>query len=104
MVRLAADCAEAVYKHNPKVVVPGVTLSDSDYVDVCEIGASRSGAYKATAIKVHQLSNTLVVAVRGTKKTSPIDWITDANGAPEDATQAGSSRSGVLTLKHHGAD
>ena len=85
-MRLAADCAEAVYKHKSNMASPRVPLSEDDYVDICEMRASQSGAYKATAIKIHRPSKTLVVAVRGTKKTSPIDWITNANGAPEDAT------------------
>lgn len=87
MMRLAADCAEAIYKHADGVTIPGVTLNDEDYTELCSMGASQSGAYKATALRVHSGSGTLVVAIRGTKKTSPIDWITNANGTPEDVAE-----------------
>jgi len=86
LVRLAADCAEAVYDRKQKAVIPGLTLPTSDFELVREIAATSTGDFKATSLRVHQLSRTLVIAIRGTRKTSPIDWITNTNGEPNDAS------------------
>jgi len=96
MVCLAADCAEAIYNHNPKTMIPGVTLDASDYAEMWELAASQSGAFKATAVKLHKSSKTFVVAIRGTRKTSPIDWLTNSNGVPDDATEVGSQCVNIL--------
>jgi hypothetical protein len=85
-VRLAANCAEAVYARERKTVIPGLTLPTSDFELVREIAATATGDFKATSFQIHQLNRTLVIAIRGTKKTSPIDWITNANGKPNDAS------------------
>lgn len=86
LVRLAANCAETVYDRERKTVIPGLTLPTSDFELVREIAATAAGDFKATSFQIHQLNRTLVIAIRGTKKTSPIDWITNANGKPEDAS------------------
>ncbi|ORY10613.1 Alpha/Beta hydrolase protein [Clohesyomyces aquaticus] len=86
IVHIAADCAESVYARKHKTVIPGISLPSSSYDLVHQIAATAAGDFKATAIRVHNPSRTLVVAIRGTNKTSPIDWITNANGEPVDAT------------------
>ena len=69
-----------------------MTQPDLTYTDVRDISASLDGSTKATLIKVESDSRTLVVAFRGTKTTSPIDWITNANGNTEDAADVSAIR------------
>ncbi|KAF2152247.1 alpha/beta-hydrolase [Myriangium duriaei CBS 260.36] len=99
VVRVAADCAESVYERKCKAAVPGISLHPNDYEFLRQIAATANGDFKATTIRIHRLSRTLVIAVRGTKKTSPIDWITNANGEPIDAT---AFLPGLPQVKAHG--
>lgn len=84
LVSLAANCSEAVYKRETKTQVVGITQPDA-YKEIGDISASLDGSTKAVLITLESDSRTVVVAFRGTKATSPIDWITNANGNAEGA-------------------
>jgi hypothetical protein len=83
LAALAAECSEAVYKRRQTQTPEPVTA----VVDVGEFAASVDGSIRATLIKTDETSKTIVLSFRGTKATSPIDWLTNANGDAEDASE-----------------
>jgi hypothetical protein len=83
LVALAAECSEAVYKRRQIQTPEPVTA----VADVGEFAASVDGSIRATLIKTHEASKTIVLSLRGTKATSPVDWLTNANGDAEDASE-----------------
>ena len=47
--------------------------------DITSIRASSSGSMRATLVRLDPAAQTLVIAFRGTKLTSPVDWLVNAN-------------------------
>jgi hypothetical protein len=55
-------------------------------VDVGEFAASVDGSIRAILLKTRGLRD-VVLSFRGTKATSPVDWLTNAIGDAEDASE-----------------
>lgn len=83
LATLSAECSEAVYKRR-KIQTPEPVTA---VVDIGEFAAAVDGSIRATLIQTHEASKTIVLSFRGTKATSPVDWLTNANGDAEDASE-----------------
>ena len=78
-----------MYKRKTQFQAAGITRDTDSYEILKEVPAAIDGSIKATVVQVDLSSRTLVVAVRGTIATAPIDWVNNANGKPIEAGPVG---------------
>ena len=87
LIMLAARCSKAVYRREATIKQPSDTISSERFHEIVTIPASVDGSIKATLVRLDLDAKTLVISLRGTKATSPVDWLTNANGDAVDASK-----------------
>ena len=79
MITLAALCCTAVQEGKAASArTEKVQIKRPETITT--IKASAGGSMRATLVCLDPAAQTLVISFRGTKVTSPVDWMTNANG------------------------